>query len=342
MTRSFFRMLASGLLSGAMLYGEPLPLVNGVEVQPLVAHAMRLGEALSFTGNILAPEDVKQLQALRDSPPSADTGLAIQRLLDPYCLALVEINPETRVKVRRGPAGAALIQGGWRSFLVKVENQAGITSRLEVDSPNAASLFHVSTGASRVETEDFISEGELTHRFLDLTLYRRRPLLNHLSGLRLEYAILQIYTRAVGKREARIGFHLGEGTRDLGFRNTLDILFRCEPSVKVVLRVLDHDGLPTMASFVFRDRIERFRDDPTEQAPPDGVLPLLRRSLGSIYPLPSRRLARDDEFPDSFSTRRFIGRMESMSTFHRETMKSPSLEALSILNRPVRLRFPKM
>ena len=300
MAKALLKMLALGWFSGATLCGEKLPLVEGVEVQPLVAHAMRLGEALSFMGNILAPQDVKRLQALKDALPSADTGLAIQGLLDPYCLALVEINPETRVKVLRGPAGAELVQGGWRSFLVKVNNQAGITSRLEVESPNAASLFQVSRGASRVQIQDFISDGELTHRFLDLTLYRRRPLFDHLSGLRLEYVILQIYTRAVGKREARIEFHVGEGTQDLGFRNSLDILFRCEPSVKVVFRVQDHDGLPTMASFVIRDRIERLGEDPNQQALPNDVLPLLKRSLGAIYPLPSRRLARDDEFPDFF------------------------------------------
>ena len=221
--KALLKMLALGFFSGATLCGEKLPLVEGVEVQPLVAHAMRLGEALSVMGNTLAPPDVKRLQALKDEPASADTALAVQELLDPYCLALVEINPETRVKVLRGPAAAELVQGGWKSFLVKVDNQAGITSRLEVESPNAASLFQVSRGASRVQIQDFISDGELTHRFLDLTLYRRRPLLDHLSGLRLEYVILQIYTRAVGKREARIEFHVGEGTQDLGFRNSLDI-----------------------------------------------------------------------------------------------------------------------
>ena len=55
-----------------------------------------------------------------------------------------------------------------------------------------------------------------------------------------------------------------------------------------------------MASFVIRDRIERFGEDPNQQALPNDVLPLLNRSLGAIYPLPSRRLTRDDEFPDFF------------------------------------------
>ena len=153
MAKTFFNTLALGFFFGSTLYGEKLPLVEGVEVQPLVAHAMRLAETLSFMGNILGPQDVAQLQALKDESPSAETALAIQELLDPYCLALVEINPETRVKVLRGPAAAELVQGGWKSFLVKVNNQAEITSRLEVESPNAASLF-------RVASEDEICPGD--------------------------------------------------------------------------------------------------------------------------------------------------------------------------------------
>ena len=300
MTKASLTILASGFFISTTLNGEKLPLVEGVEVQPLVAQVMRVGEALSFMGNILAPQDVKRLQALKDAPATADTALATQRLLDPYCLALVEIDRKRRVRVLLGPAPAELIQGGWRSFLVKVSNQAQTTDRLEVESSNAEPVFHISTGAPRVQDKDLIPDQELGRRFLDLELYRRRPLLDRLSGLRLEYVVLQIYTRAVGGREARIDFHVGDATPGRGLRSGLEIPFRCKPSVKVFFRVKDHDGLPTMASFVIRDAIERFWEDPDEQARSNDVLSIIGRSLGATYPLPSRRLARDDEFPDFF------------------------------------------
>ena len=73
-------------------------------------------------------------------------------------------------------------------------------------------------------------------------MYGRRPLLRNLSGVKLEYAVLQVYSRDEGKREAKIGFHVGQETQDLGFRNAVDILFDCQPSVKVVFRVKDHHG----------------------------------------------------------------------------------------------------
>ena len=64
-----------------------------------------------------------------------------------------------------------------------------------------------------------------------------------------------ISTRDAGKREADIGFNVGQGTQDLGFRNSVPILFHCVPAIKVVLGVKDFDGQPTTASFTFRDKL---------------------------------------------------------------------------------------
>src|SRR5687768_11951930 len=64
-----------------------------VEAQPLLAQALRLQEALAFLGSALSAEDVKRLQALQHKPGSKETTEAIQEILDPYCLAIVSINP---------------------------------------------------------------------------------------------------------------------------------------------------------------------------------------------------------------------------------------------------------
>ena len=54
----------------------------------------------------------------------------IQKSLDPYCLVGVNINPESRVKVKEGQVSKELMQQGWRTFLVKVHNEAGVTAPL--------------------------------------------------------------------------------------------------------------------------------------------------------------------------------------------------------------------
>ncbi|MEJ1237198.1 CehA/McbA family metallohydrolase [Chryseolinea sp. T2] len=163
-----------------------------------------------------------------------------------------------------------------------------------------------------------MSEGQVANRFLELSIYRNRPLLPHLSGLKLEYAVLQIYCKDAGRREAELGFNIGQGTQDIGFRNTLNILFDIQPSVLVKLNVKDVDGNPTMASFIISDGVERLLDDsvttignsdirlaaaqreftPIFDRPESGYK--VPKQLTGIYPLPGRRVAAYDEYPDFF------------------------------------------
>ncbi|MEJ7589537.1 MAG: CehA/McbA family metallohydrolase [Ferruginibacter sp.] len=239
----------------------------------------------------------------------------MQQILDPYCLAFININPETRVKVERGPATAKLVQGGWVSFLIKVNNQAGVTAQLEAESINAATPLYVSSFTARVDEKRKLTAGQIANRFLELQFYRNQPLLSHLSGLSLEYAVLQVYCKDAGRREAAIGFNIGQGTQDIGFRNSIPILFNSSPSVKVNLHIKDDDGSPSMASLLITDEVERILDDSaTMIAKGDFRLIAAQREfdafldssyqvpgrLTGIYPLPSRRVAAYDEYPDFF------------------------------------------
>ncbi len=91
-------------------------------------------------------------------------------------------------------------------------------------------------------------------------------------------------------------------------------MFNSIPSVKVTLHVKDDDGSPSMASFLITDGIERILDDSVQTianadfrlvaAQEDLRLPLktykVPPTLTGIYPLPSRRVATYDEYPDFF------------------------------------------
>jgi hypothetical protein len=293
--------------------------VPGVPSQPLLAQAIRLNDALSYLGSSLSKEDSKRLTDLQNSSFTEETAKQIQAILDPYCLAFVDINPETRVKVVRGAAVAKLSQGGWTSFLIKVHNQAGITAKLEVQSANAQPVFFMSMYPfpQHAPKEEVLTEGQIANRFLEVQLYRNPPLLEHLSGLKLEYAVLQIYSKDSGQREGDLSFNVGQGTQDIGFRNAISILFTIQPAVKVVLKVKDDDGMPAMASFIFTDGIDRIVSDSMKDiraldyrltmaqiknrepwfSVPGYSIP---KKLRGIYPLPSKRLAATDEYPDFF------------------------------------------
>src|SRR5262249_9518067 len=113
---------------------QELPKVETVELQPLAAQVKRLVEAMDYLGAPLQPADRPGVERAADTM-KADAAVAeIQRVLDKYCLMDIHINPESRVKVTQGPAKAELVEQGWRSFLVKVRNEAGVTAPLKAVS----------------------------------------------------------------------------------------------------------------------------------------------------------------------------------------------------------------
>jgi hypothetical protein len=256
---------------GSPLSAEDLPLVKGVEQQPLVAQAKRIAEALSYLGEPLSKEQQAAIDKAMALKPE-EAVESIQKALDARCLAGVNINPESRVKVARGPAAAELAEQGWRVFLVKVHNEAGVTAALRATSPNAAPLHTRST--SSPDPKPTVKPEDVPIRWMDIMTFDSQPLTPKLSGLELDYRIVQIYSRDKGKREATIGFDVGQGTQDIGFRNEIAVLFECEPAVRVKLSLLDDDGKPTTAQLTFRDK------------------------LGRVYPSRSRRLAPDFFFHD--------------------------------------------
>ncbi|MEX0936746.1 MAG: CehA/McbA family metallohydrolase [Pirellulales bacterium] len=249
-----------------------LPVVHDVEVQPLQAQANRVAEALDSLGAPLTEAQQQKLDAALAETDPAKSILQIQQLFDPLCLVGVNINPESRVKVAAGPAPKQLLQQGWRVFLVKVHNEAGVTAALRASSPNAAPVYTRST--SSPDPEPTVQPSDLPHRWLDVSMFDRQPLMPTLSGLPLEYRIIELYSRDEGRREAKLMFDVGQGTQDLGFRNEVNILFDGQKAVQVVLEVLDVDGTPTTGQFVFRD------------------------GRGRVYPSRSRRLAPDFFFHD--------------------------------------------
>ena len=259
--------LAVALASLAPAAAQDLPLVEGVEPQPLAAQAQRVAQALEHAGAPLSPAQAAALQAAVAAADPTRTVAGIQRVFDPLCLALVHVNPESRVKVAPGPAPRELAQHGWRLFLVKVHNEAGVTAKLRCLSPNAELPYRRSSNAP--EPPAGVTEAGVRDRWLEVDTFDERPLTPTLSGLELEYRMLLLYSRDAGPREAKLAFDVGQGSQDLGFRNELDVLFECAPSVPVTLRVRDVDGKPTTAGFVVRDTQGRVHPTRTRRLEPD-------------------------------------------------------------------------
>lgn len=269
--RSSFLFYALSLTSCLLGYAEaPLP-----DIQPLAAQTRRLMEALDSLG---APLTLNQRQDIEMALAETVPALAVSKLdavLSSRTLFRVSINPEMRVKVAVGEAQARLVESGWTTFLVRVANEAGTTSALRAESPQARRMANNTAADGR----DF---------WLDLSLPDSPPLKRDLSGLSLEYRVLQLYARDPGQREAKISFNVGQGTQDLGFRSEADLLFRCDPAHEIQLAILDEQGQPTMGSLLVTDSQKHVFPSQSKRVAPDFFFhPQIYRAHGETLRLPA-------------------------------------------------------
>lgn len=113
-----------------------------------------------------------QLQNAANQSDATRAVIEIQRVLDKYCLFDVDINPESRVKVDQGRAKADLVEQGWRTFLVKVRNEAGITAQLKAESGNALPVFGSEGRFSlKLRPKPTVTQSDVSNRWLDLVIY---------------------------------------------------------------------------------------------------------------------------------------------------------------------------
>jgi hypothetical protein len=259
-----------------------------VPLQPLAQQARRLETALRYLGEPLPEADHRLLNEGIAAANEQDGVGRIQQVLDKYVLATVHISPEARVRVEQGAAPPALVQGGTRLFLVKVINEAGVTAPLVVASPNIGRVYVPSRGGVGVPNAPrTLTEEHVRDRWAEMSIYTAAPMRPRLSGLGVEYTILQVYSRDAGQRSALIGFNVGQGSQDVGFRNDIEVLFTAVPSYPVRLRVQDEHGKPATAGFLIRDAVDRIYPNISKRLAPDFYFqPQVYRTDGGTIELP--------------------------------------------------------
>lgn len=246
---------------------EPMALISDVDRQPFVSQTRRLIEAMDFAGSPFSDADLAALNQAMESEDDAQAIEGIQQVLNQRTLIDVHINPEARVKLRQGQCDARLQEMGWKAFLVRVHNEPRVSARLAVSSQNSQPTMDFAR-------EGTISAADVQERWMKVEMVDQKPLNPRLSGLPVEYRIITIFSRDSGSREGHFALNIGHGSQDIGFRNDLHVLFECEPAVRVIFEISDHDGSPATCSLVIQD------DD------------------GQLYPLPARRIAPDFFFQE--------------------------------------------
>ncbi len=150
-----------------------------------------IGGSDGLSGRAAQSDHKQALEKAFNDTDAAQASAEIQNVLDKYCLVDVHINPESRVKVTQGPAKAELLEQGWRSFLVKVRNEAGVTAQLKAESPNALPVYargKTSGALAEIFKEGFsldhrskltITERDVADRWLELSMFNKPPLNQH-------------------------------------------------------------------------------------------------------------------------------------------------------------------
>ena len=132
--------------------------------------------------------------------------------LESLVLLEVSVNPESRVKLYSPRSRIDLAKGVARRFLIKIENIAGITAPLNLtgidlssDPPSVAQWCKIR-----------VVDNDATSRFF--------------RGDENEYKVVELTPTVSGLREIRIVGDAGQGTQDLGFRATTDLLLNIAPN----------------------------------------------------------------------------------------------------------------
>jgi hypothetical protein len=264
------------------------PSSPSVPLQPLAQQVRRLETALAYLGQPLAASDRQAINAAMALPADADERAVaqLQQVLDRYVLLDVRINPESRVTVRQGAARPELVEGGTRVFLIKVINEAGVTAPLVVQSPNSGRVYVPSRNSPEPRME--LTAADVRQRWAEISIYDKPPMRARLSGLGIEYAILQVYSRDTGQRSAIVNISVGQGTQDIGFRNDVEILFTAAAAYPLRVKVQDEEGDPATASFLIRDELDRIYPNISKRLAPDFFFqPQVYRADGDVINLPA-------------------------------------------------------
>jgi hypothetical protein len=257
-----------------------------VDFQPFSKHVRRLVRKLEYLGAPLPSETVEQLNILVKDTTNADI-VKIQKLLDPFCLASVMINPESRVKSHQGPAPAKLYTDQPQRFLVKIINEAGVTSRLGLSSDESPE--------SNLEVDH--THAQKGQKATDLFHFRvympggswlHSPSKQKLTGLEINYGVVFVTCTETGKREATLSFDVGQGTQDIGFRSDLPILFNSLPTSSLeITQITDETGDDLMAGLIIKDEHGLIFPGQTNRTSPDlWFQPQIYRTSGDVIQVP--------------------------------------------------------
>ena len=150
-------------------------------------------------------DDIKSRIAIKQIKEAKNQS-ELNTAIDPMTLIDVSINPESRVKISSTNSKITLAPNESRFFVIRIDNTAGITATLNL-SPI-----------------DLATDPPTLAKWCTIEVVNDLIFSNHFSGKKQEYKLMKITPNFAGLKEIRISGDAGQGTQDLGFRATADLL----------------------------------------------------------------------------------------------------------------------
>jgi len=224
----------------------------------------------------------------------------LESILDQYTLIRVQLDRHGVGKALAGGASPRLLELGWRTFLVRVENPARVTGPLmlsgrgvmaEGDLQSSVHDSHI-LGNDLPETVRVGPDAQF-----DFDLDPSRWLGYRfgvgaagqaLEGAAVEYQLLQLYSQSGGENSAALATGLAalpraRTTECKGFTTRFSTL----PASTVTFKIHEADGAGAMAALVIRDAAGRLYPGPAHRLEPDlGYQPQIYRADGETIRLP--------------------------------------------------------
>jgi hypothetical protein len=253
------------LLRPSILVGATSDPGDELEPQPYFAGVGRAVAAMADLGAPLSLPDAARIAALSlQADPSAVRQA--ESILGRYTLARLRIDRDGRVHMAQGDAERNLVEQGWSTFLVRVENAAGEKAGFEVIQNGYKTPGQMLGGfslAQRAFLMDTVNKAPLIEKmWLMAQLHGTTPISRYgieipvvnLSGFPVEYQLLTLFSRDRGKRSAKLVFTTYPEAKAGATTSTL-FDFNCLPTRDVFLAIKDSDGRGCVASLTIRDKL---------------------------------------------------------------------------------------
>jgi hypothetical protein len=229
--------LGASLVSVTMLIGAfgpalgDLHKIDNVSLESLAEVAKAAVATLEKVGQPISDPDRARLFAAFEKSGIEGVG-EIQDILDRYCLLGIRINEEgwlSATVASNELADHRLIQGKWKYFLIKINNESAVKAPIMTKSPQELLPDELNSAEMGSRTS---VRPDSWYRWIGLQTYEPALTINS-PGPTARYLVLGIFSRDQGMRAADLEFYFSGGAVSQGHYTSQRLLFDVVSAVPV-------------------------------------------------------------------------------------------------------------